>query len=444
MPSISSDARFLGVDLHALWRDIRSPWRGMHAWPVFSWLTPSAPVVLLHPGDGMSFWLGEEKQSKVAGPVKASFTAVELPEDFVLRRTLTLPPMAESDIANAGALEVRAISPFPEADLVWGYRAVDAPPGSFRIELALASRKQVGQYLAAQAGRLGGVSDPEVWVLGAHQRPIVLGGYGEGLRQAHALRWRRAGYGLLLSIALLVVAIAVTPTLQLRERALEAAQSYQDAARRTAPVVAKRDALMQSVEKLGTLSEVLSTRIEPMTVLNKLTQLLPDDTYLQSFRLQGTKVTIVGMTGNAAALMQVLGNEPGLREVRAPSAATRMGNSAKETFAIEFTLDSQVFGVVGGSPATATAAVAAASAVAAPVALAASSAASAATVTASGASAAASPLPSASSTPVVTTVPANAAPSGGAAFGGTVATFGGRSASPPAVSSSSPANRTKP
>ncbi|GKT22025.1 PilN domain-containing protein [Acidovorax sp. SUPP3334] len=438
MPSISSDARFLGVDLHALWRDIRSPWRGMHAWPLLSWLTPSAPIVLLHPGDGVSFWLGDDKQSKVTGRVKASFTAVELPEDYVLRRTLTLPPMAESDIANAGALEVRAISPFPESDLVWGCRALEDSPGGLRIELALASRRQIGQYLAAQAGRLGGVSGPEVWVLGGQHRPIVLGGYGEGSRQAHALRWRRAGYGLLLLIAALVAAIAVTPTLQLRERALEAAQSYQDAARRTAPVVAKRDALMQSVEKLGMLSEVLSTRIEPMRVLDKLTQLLPDDTYLQSFRLQGSKVTIVGMTGNAAALMQVLGNEPGLREVRAPSAATRMGNSAKETFAIEFTLDSQVFGVVGKAPATP------ATAVAATVATAASSAASAATSTLPGASTAASlPLPPANSA-ASAAAPVNAVPSGGAAFGGTVATFGGRAASPPAVSSSSPASRTKP
>lgn len=444
MPSISSDARFLGIDLHALWRDVRSPWQGMHAWPLFSWLTPSAPVVLLHPEDGLSFWLGDEKQSKVAGPVKASFTAVELPEEFVLRRTLTLPPMAESDIAKAGALEVRAISPFPEADLVWGYRLIEGSTGTSRIELALASRRQVAQYLASQAARLGGVSNPEVWVRSNQQRPIVLGGYGEGLRHAHALRWRRTGYGLLLSMAVLAMVIAVTPTLQLRERAIEAAQSYQDAAKRTAPVVAKRDALMQSAEKLGMLSEVLATRIEPLRVLDKLTQLLPDDTYLQSFRMQGAKVTIVGMTGNAAALMQVLGNEPGLREVRAPSAATRMGNSPKETFAIEFTLDPQFFGVVGSAVAgkAAVASTGAATPVLAPGGVA-SAAASGASV--AGAPVAPASLPANSSSSAVAPPPASASPSaGGAAFGGSVATFGGRTTTAPALPASSPANRTKP
>lgn len=444
MPSISSDARFLGVDLHALWREIRSPWQGMHAWPLFSWLTPSAPVVLLHPGDGLSFWLGDEKQSKVAGPIKASFTAVELPEELVLRRTLTLPPMSDSDVVKAGALEVRAISPFSDSDLVWGGKTVDAPAGSAKIELALASRKQVAQYLASQAARLGGVSDPEVWVRSSQLRPIVMRGYGEGLRHAHALRWRRTGYGLLAVMALLTVAIAMTPTLQLRERAIEAAQSYQDAARRTAPVVAKRDALMQSAEKIGMLSEVLGTRIEPLKVLDKLTQLLPDDTYLQSFRLQGAKVTIVGLTNNAAALMQLLGDEPGLREVRAPSAATRMGNSAKEMFAIEFMLDPHVFGVAGNTPGAASSAAASGAVIPA---LPANAVASAAASSASSAAASAAiPTTMVPATPAANTAgPAVPAPAAGkAAFGGATPTFGGSPAKAPAGPSSSSANRTPP
>lgn len=448
MPSISSDARFLGVDLHTLWRDIRSPWQDMHAWPMFAWLTPAAPVVLLHPGEDLSFWLGDERQSKVAGPVKASFTAVELPEELVLRRTLTLPPMAESDVFKAAALEVRTISPFPEADLAWGCCAAGAIAGNTRVELAMASRKQIAQYLASQVSRLGGVSSPEVWVRSSQTRPIVVGGYGEGLRHAHAMRWRRTGYGLLGLMVVLAAAIAVTPTLQLRERAIEAARSYQDAAQRTAPVVAKRDALMQSAEKLGMLSEVLGTRIEPLKVLDKLTQLLPDDTYLQSFRLQGAKVTIVGLTGNAAALMQVLGNESGFREVRAPSAATRMGNSTKEAFSIEFMLDPNVYGVVGKAPnATALAAASGAVSPTAP----AGPASAVAGVVASGASAAATP-PVANTTPGIAPAtpagPAVPAPaSGKPAFGGGTPAFGGSpAAKAPAASasSSSPVNRTQP
>ncbi len=87
--------------------------------------------------------------------------------------------------------------------------------------------------------------------------PIVLDGYGEGLRKAHALRWRRTGFALLGTIGLLLLAIAITPTLQLRERALEAARSYAEVAQRVEPVVRQRESLMQSAEKLTQLSELV-------------------------------------------------------------------------------------------------------------------------------------------------------------------------------------------
>lgn len=61
MSLISSDARFLGVDLALLWRDMREPWRNVHQWLVFAWLTPQ-PAVLLHQADGQqSVWQGGKK-----------------------------------------------------------------------------------------------------------------------------------------------------------------------------------------------------------------------------------------------------------------------------------------------------------------------------------------------------------------------------------------------
>ncbi|SFD43078.1 PilN domain-containing protein [Paracidovorax konjaci] len=343
MPSLSSEARFLGVDLRALWREIRQPWLRMHDWPALAWLTPAASVRVLHPDGQQTFWLGDERQGGLAGVGKPPFVAVELPEELVLRRSLALPAMAAVDVANASALEARAISPFVNDDLAWGHRAHWLSSGNVRSDVVLASRRQIAQYLATRLDGLGDI-EPEVWVLNGEGQPVVLEGYGESLRYAHALRWRRAGYALLVLIGLLSLAVMITPSLQLRFRALEAAQSYADVAKRTAPVVRQRELLMQSAEKLTLLSELVATRIEPLKVLEKLTQLLPDDTALQSFRLQGSKVTIAGMTSNSSALMQLLGNEAGFKEVRAPSAATRMGNTGKEAFSIEFQLDPQVFG----------------------------------------------------------------------------------------------------
>lgn len=123
MPSISSDARFLGVDFHALWRDVRKSWQSAPQWPVFAWLTPAVPVRLLQADEGESFWVGEVEQPKGAQPRQTRFCALELPEHSVLRRQLSVPAMGEADTASAVALDVRSISPFAADDLAWGYHA---------------------------------------------------------------------------------------------------------------------------------------------------------------------------------------------------------------------------------------------------------------------------------------------------------------------------------
>lgn len=442
MPSISSEARFLGLDLQALWQEIRRPWLGASQWPVLRWLTPLSPVRLLLAQGGEAVWLGTERQQPQQAAQSARFVAVQLPAELVLQRHLALPRVAAGETAQAAALEARANSPFVASDLVWGSRTTPTPSG-LRVDVALSSRKQIDAYLASQAARLPAGSEPEVWVQAGTQPPIVFHGFGEARRLAHALRTRRIGYALLATMALLGVAIAITPTAQLRLRALEAAAAYQAVSQRAAPAVRDREALMQSVDKAAALSELIGQRYEPLRVLERLTQVLPDDTALQSFKLQGATVTIAGLTTNASTLMQLLGTQPGLREVNAPSAATRMSGSAKESFVITFTLDPQVFGVPTAAAGPAGAASAAAAAASAPAGAGAPPAASASpasapavlgTVATSPAAAAAAALATgAAKAPPAAPPPVRGAAAGGATFGGTAT----RSAAPPAASAAS-------
>ena len=182
MSLISSDARFLGVDLALLWRDMREPWRNVHQWLVFAWLTPQ-PAVLLHQADGQqSVWQGGQKASARVAP---QFSAVELPDEYVLRRSLSLPAMAHEDAMAAMALEARSASPFDPSDLVWGFshqgRSL-AVGGAF--ELVIASRKQVAQYLAtlpavasAASAALGAISEDQS-ILG---KSLIYVGLAEGV-----------------------------------------------------------------------------------------------------------------------------------------------------------------------------------------------------------------------------------------------------------------------
>ncbi|MBU1818664.1 MAG: PilN domain-containing protein, partial [Gammaproteobacteria bacterium] len=222
------------------------------------------------------------------------------------------------------------------------------PAGGPRFALVLASRGQVEQYINGWRQKHPTVlSIPEVWVAIAPQRYVSLPGWGLDRRQQVIRRMRMLGYALVLSALALLVVVALTPTLKLRMQALQAAAAYEEAVRRTAPVVRDREHLVQASVKLNALSEVLGERIDPLRVIDTLTQVLPDDAAIQALNLTGAKVSLSGLTTDTASLMQKLGEQPGFRDVKAPVAATRLSNSAKESFSIEFMVDFKVFGVSG-------------------------------------------------------------------------------------------------
>ncbi len=345
MSVLTPDARFLGVDMRTLGRELRQAWADLQQRPPLSWFTPSVSVLLLQADGAQTLWWGSEGPQENPVTTVPRIKALQLPEEMVLQRTLTLPPIDAADIANAAALQARTISPFAESDLVWGWRMHSRAQVPAQIDIALASRRQVAQYLQSQAQRWG-ADQPEVWVIPPAGAPIVLTGYGEALRSALGRRGCWLRYALLGLAFCFVAAIAITPTLQLRARTIEAVHAYDAVALRTPPLVKERETLLQTVEQLTALSDLLDGRIEPLRVLERLTTVLPDDTALQSFSLKGQKVTLNGLTSNASALMQLLGEQSGIRDVRAPSAATRTGGvNSQENFIIEFTLDPQQFGV---------------------------------------------------------------------------------------------------
>ena len=350
--ALSTDSRFFGLDLSQLKSDILKTWQKAPQWPPLSWLRPELALSLAR-ADGTSAVVWESGQPAAGVKQTSGFWAVELPESMVLRKTMQLPPLDATDCASAAELEAQAISPFPAADLLWGYTELARSKTSVRLQLVLTSRSQVEPYVQTQLAQKqqGGTDSgksglpPEVWVLEAGRAPIVIQGFGEKARISAGrkkLLLNVLGVGLAL---LLVAAIALTPTAQLRFRAIEATHAYEAMAIKTTDVVAKREQLMQSADKVGALAELLAERVDSVKVLSMLTRVLPDDTALQSARVQGTKVTITGLTENASNLMQKLGSEEGVKDVRAPSAATRLGGGInKESFSIELVLDTKIFG----------------------------------------------------------------------------------------------------
>ena len=315
-------------------------WREMPRWPLFAWLNPQLSVRLFSPEGRDTFWLSDGRALRpLAGTGgKTRLVAVQLPEERLLRRKLSLPAMADSDRHEALRLDAQSASPFPLDDMTWGYRISPGGSGQSSAETVIASRKQIARFIESLGTKLGGVDSPQVWALSDGQAPIPLRGFGEETFERQFKYRRYAAHGLLLLALGLLAAMAVTPTAQLRLRAIEAVNAYTDLRQQAEPALSKRATLQGLNDKAATLKELTAGHVDPLWVVEKITEVLPDDTSLISLTVQGQKTSLYGVTANAATLMQQLSSQPGLRDVKAPQAAMRPSGATKDTFTIELKL----------------------------------------------------------------------------------------------------------
>lgn len=349
MLSTSREWKLFGLDLSLLWGDLARPWRSARRSPVFSWLQPEAPVRLHSQGMEATLWrpggsgelcipvTGRRVEKRVA-----RFKAIQLPEELFLHRSLAMRGLSDEQLMNAAALDAQSNSPFGSAELVWGCGIQRGRAGeNSAVHLALASRKQIDLWLDSLPASMKGTVAPEVWaVLDNFQAAVVIGGFGEHRRARFVRTSTRTAYALAFLALLLGLALALTPTLQLRARALEAEAAYRALGQKTAPIMKKREAVAAMAEETTALAALFTDRLRPLPLIEMLTTSLPDDVVLQRFQVEGHKVLITGQAANAAALMQQLGALPNVRDVRAPSPATRPPGTSKESFQIEFTLQS--------------------------------------------------------------------------------------------------------
>ena len=352
MATLQTDARLFGLDLAGLGNQWLQAMQAMVRWPVLAWLKPKPVVRVLMPNGDTLMYSGLKMSLSPAGKNRGTsiFEAIVLPEDLVLRQQTVLPKMSPGESQAALTLAVQSQSPFVTDDLLWVSHALaSVGSGAVTHSVVLTSRQLVLAHIETTRPRLqadSATTPPEVWVQTEGAPPFVFPGFGEARRLART----RLGFGFNVALCLLALvlaaAAAVTPTLQLRIRAIDALAQHAQLQQQVAPVLALREGMVKVQDQLQTLADVAGTPVSAVQVLDVVTRALPDDTSLLNFVLNATefpakppKVVLTGNTGNAAALMQKLGNHPGLRDVKSLTAATKPLGADKESFSIEATLD---------------------------------------------------------------------------------------------------------
>ena len=271
-------------------------------------------------------------------PDAAVVTAVGVSDDELLVRSLQLPEQAEVYLQEAIALEVSSNSPFPSPETVHGHKVIAREAGVLTVVIALTSRVAVGRsLLSAQLANNDASEQPEVWAMTSDYGPVLLEGFGEGIRRGQYLASikRLLGLGVVLWACLIGLLWLPAWYTQGHAEVLQVAFDEVSLDARRANMLREQlesqRALLDSAVKFG------SGRTPYRFWLHELARLTPDSVYLSRVEFDGNKASLSGLALNAADYLGLLAESNRFESLEAPSAFTRERTTGREKFTIEVT-----------------------------------------------------------------------------------------------------------
>ncbi len=259
----------------------------------------------------------------------------------VVQRTLTLPLAVEENLRQALTFELDRYTPFRPEQVYFDFRVIgrDTSQKRLSVELAAVPKPTLDQDVA-RAAALGLAVDGAVLAaeLMAHA------GDCRNLLPASAVRgkpsarlWLRAGMATL-SVVLLVALLAI-PLWQKRSAAISLLEPMARARAASQEADALRERLRKLVEEQNFLPNKKWESHSTLQVLEELSKLLPDDTFVMQFDFDRKTVQIQGDTGSSTSLLEILEASPLFKDVGFKSQLTKLQGTPYDRFHISATLE---------------------------------------------------------------------------------------------------------
>ena len=244
-------------------------------------------------------------------PRDAQQTILLMPEGKVLTRSLTLPLATEENLHEVLGFEMDQHTPFNAAKVYYDFVVTgrDSARQELLVDLVYSPQSEVDPLLEAIAGH-----DLDVDVVtsrgrdGSNLRSINL--LPEELRHSRRVSPRRLNVALAaLCAALLVVAIAL-PILQKNE----ALVLLEDQGQAAAAVAREGNQVRRDLEKMADASRFLfekkRSEIMAVTLLDEISRVLPDHTWVLRLDISATEMQLQGQSEASASLISLVEASP--------------------------------------------------------------------------------------------------------------------------------------
>ena len=256
-----------------------------------------------------------------------------LPRDKVLTRSLTLPLAAEENLREVLSFEMDRQTPFTAEQVYYDFAVVARSPAehTLTVDLALATRHMLDELLARLDKH------------GIHPDRVTINcGNGGGFAAVNLLpaenRQRKAVTPQLVNLALgalavlLLVSAVSLPLLDKRQK-IQALEPLLESANAKAEEAHR---LRKEVDQLTANSRFLTDKKRSsrpvLEVMDELTRILPDNTWITRLDIKGSELEIQGQSASAAALIPLIESSSILQNPRFRSPVTQIPRSNVERF----------------------------------------------------------------------------------------------------------------
>ncbi|MFW1677721.1 PilN domain-containing protein [Pontibacter sp. JAM-7] len=266
---------------------------------------------------------------------KADETILLLPANFLLVRDISLPLATAGNLHNVLSFEMDRYTPFSADQVYYGYRILsrDLKSQALLVRLCLITRQRLDPLLNlfSALGMSPTVVAPAADASSALYSMNLLPKSLQGVRSGRQQFMARSRSVLILLVLAMLLFLPLKYQAQKIAELQAGIEQPRELAEQARTVNAEIEALLKSQ---GFLERKKAAKVSSLLLLNDLTDVLPDHTWISNVQMDGSSLRLQGESREASALIGLLDATQYLTNVRFASPVTLNARTSKERFAI--------------------------------------------------------------------------------------------------------------